>query len=198
MFTSRAEYRLTLRADNADQRLTPKGEIFGCVSTERTRLFHVKQSALEEGRAHLRTLTLTPKEAVNRGLSLNQDGRRRSAFDLLGYAKISMAELTDAMPEVASVSPPILEQLRIEASYAGYLSRQTADIDAFKRDEGLHLPTDVNYADIGGLSGEIVEKLSAVRPTTLGQASRIAGMTPAALTALLSVARRADEKAATG
>lgn len=198
MFTSRAEYRLTLRADNADQRLTPKGEAFGCVGAERWAMFHVKQSALMEARETLQNISLSPQEAVARGLSVNQDGRRRSAFDLLGYAKVSDDAFTAAIPEAAEIAPALREQLRIEALYAGYLDRQTADIEAFRRDEGLHLPAETDYAAVGGLTGEIVEKLNAVRPGTIGQASRIPGITPAALTALLSVARRSSATVARG
>lgn len=198
MFTSRAEYRLVLRADNADQRLTPKGEAFGCVGAERAAMFHVKQSALQNARDFLRGLSFSPKQATERGLSVNQDGRRRSAFDLLGYTKISDADYIAAIPEAAEMPDSIREQLRIEGLYSGYLDRQNADIEAFRRDEGLHLPHDLDYAGIGGLTGEIVEKLASVRPTTLGQASRIQGMTPAALTALLSVARRSDAHRVTG
>ena len=198
MFTSRAEYRLSLRADNADQRLTPKGEVFGCVGAERARLFHVKQRALEDARDCLQNLSISPKEAAARGLPVNQDGRRRTAFEFLGYTKIDSETYLAAFPEVAGIPDTIRAQMGIEALYSGYLDRQTADIEAFRRDEGLHLPPDLDYAAIGGLTGEIVEKLTSVRPITLGQASRVPGMTPAALTALLAHARRISARAAAG
>ncbi len=195
MFTSRAEYRLTLRADNADQRLTPKGEAFGCVTSKRASMFHVKQSALNDAREQLQALSMSPKQAAERGLPINQDGRRRNAFELLGYAKIDDAAFLSAIPEASTIAAPLRDQLRIEALYAGYLDRQTADIESFRRDEGLELPLDIDYAGIGGLTGEIVEKLKSVRPMTLGQASRIPGMTPAALTALLAHVRRSPARA---
>ena len=198
MFTSRAEYRLSLRADNADQRLTPKGVAFGCVGSERAQMFHVKQSALTEARDQLQAILISPKEAAARGLPINQDGRRRSAFELLGYAKIDDAAIVAAIPEAASIPAATREQLRIEALYSGYLDRQTADIEAFRRDENLHLSPDLDYAGIGGLTGEIIEKLASVRPMTLGQASRIPGMTPAALTALLAYVRRTEPRVANG
>jgi len=198
MFTSRAEYRLSLRADNADQRLTPMGERFGCVGSERAELFHVKQRELVEARELLAAVVLTPKEAVARGLPINQDGRRRSAFDLMGYTKIDDETFVTAIPEATAISPAIREQLRIEALYSGYLDRQSADIEAFRRDENLHIPPDFDYTAVGGLTGENVEKLGAVRPTTLGQASRIPGVTPAALTALLAHVRRDALRVANG
>jgi len=197
MFTSRAEYRLTLRADNADQRLTPMGERFGCIGTARSKMFHVKQSELADAREHLDSIALSPKEIARRGLSINQDGRRRTAFELMGYTKIDDGAFLGAIPEAGTISTPIREQLRIEALYSGYLDRQAADIDAFRRDENLHIPQGFDYSVVGGLTGENVEKLSAVRPTTLGQASRIPGVTPAALTALLAHVRR-DASRATG
>jgi len=195
MFTSRAEYRLSLRADNADQRLTPKGEAFGCVGAHRAGMFHVKQSALSDARAQLQAISMTPREIAARGLPINQDGRRRSAFELLGYTKIDSAAFLAAIPEAEAIPAPLREQLQIEALYSGYLDRQTADITAFRRDEGLKIAQDIDYTSIGGLTGEIVEKLDAVRPATLGQASRIPGMTPAALTALLAHVRRGTARA---
>ena len=141
---------------------------------------------------------MSPKEASDRGLSVNQDGRRRSAYELLRYTKIDDAAFLSAIPEAASISAPLREQLRIEALYAGYLDRQTAEIEAFRRDEGLHLPLDLEYSEIGGLTGEVVEKLNSIRPMTLGQASRIPGMTPAALTALLAHVRRAGGRVVNG
>ena len=198
MFTSRAEYRLSLRADNADQRLTQKGADYGCVGSERAALFHVKQSALHEGKAMLEAMNVTPKDARSRGLSINQDGRRRTAYELLGYADLPDESLFAIWPQMETIQPEILEQLRIESLYSGYIDRQAGDIEAFRRDEALMLPHDINYAEIGGLTGEVVEKLSAVCPTTLGQASRIPGVTPAAMTALLAHVKRTKPVAVAG
>lgn len=194
MFTSRAEYRLSLRADNADQRLTPLGEQLGCISRERSEVFHVKQAALEQGRAHLESLNVTPREAANAGLKLNQDGRRRSAFELLGYRDVTHQQICTMFPSVSAIAPPIFKQIAIDAIYASYLDRQAADIEAFKRDEALLLPKTLDYSMVHGLSTELQSKLSGTQPHTLGQASRIDGMTPAALTALLTHVRR-DERA---
>jgi tRNA uridine 5-carboxymethylaminomethyl modification enzyme len=198
MFTSRAEYRLSLRADNADQRLTPKGIAFGCVGSRRSELFHVKQSALNAGRSLLETLNITPKQAASHGLDLNQDGRRRTAFELIGYTDLTDEQVRTIWPDATTVDTAILTQLRIESLYSGYVDRQAADIAAFRRDEALHIPADIDYAAIGGLKGEVIEKLSSVRPVTLGQASRIPGVTPAALTALLAHVRRAPAEKAAG
>ncbi len=198
MFTSRAEYRLSLRADNADQRLTPKGIAFGCVGSKRAELFHVKQSALSDGRSLLETLNITPKQAQAHGLEVNQDGRRRTAFELIGYTGLTDAQVCAIWPEAEAVASATLAQLRIESLYSGYVDRQAADIAAFRRDEALHIPADIDYTAIGGLKGEVIEKLTNVRPVTLGQASRIPGVTPAALTALLAHVRRIAPTSATG
>jgi tRNA uridine 5-carboxymethylaminomethyl modification enzyme len=190
MFTSRAEYRLTLRADNADQRLTPKGEALGLVGSERARVFHVKQSALAEARRFAAATTISPREAERLGIRVNQDGRRRSLLELLAMPGISLSQLSAAWPELAGVDRVVAEQLEIEALYAGYLDRQEADILAFRKDESLRLPADVPYGDIPGLSHEVRQKLEAARPLTLGQAGRIEGVTPAALATLLAWLRR--------
>jgi tRNA uridine 5-carboxymethylaminomethyl modification enzyme len=186
MFTSRAEYRLVLRTDNADQRLTPRGLALGCISRERTDAFLAKQTALDAARAAIRALSLTPSEAKRQGLSVNQDGVPRTGHDLLGYPGIDLARLAQLWPELDGLAPDVAEQLEIEAHYAGYLDRQSAEIIAFRRDEGLALPGDLDYAAIGGLSTEMREKLSRARPVNLGQAGRLEGVTPAALTALLA------------
>ena len=193
MFTSRAEYRLTLRADNADQRLTPKGLALGCVGRGRADAYAAKMAALDEARALATSLTLTPTEARARGLTVNQDGIRRSAVQLLAYPDISFDRLAAVWPELGAVSPAAQEQLEIEARYAGYLERQEADVVAFRRDEDLRLDADLDYGQVGGLSTEIRLKLAAARPVTLGQAGRIEGVTPGALTALLAhVKKRAS------
>jgi len=186
MFTSRAEYRLALRADNADQRLTPKGLALGCVRRERAHSFGAKVAGLDAARRLARNLTLTPKEAADRGLKVNQDGQRRTAFQLLSYPTISLGDLAGIWPELGAFAPAVREQIEIDALYAGYLDRQEADVIAFRRDENLRLPADLDYAAVGGLSAEVRQKFAAARPVTLGQAGRIEGVTPGALTALLA------------
>jgi tRNA uridine 5-carboxymethylaminomethyl modification enzyme len=190
MFTSRAEFRLTLRADNADQRLTAKGVALGCVGVERREAFARKADALDRARIRAAELTLTPAQAARAGLPVKADGQRRDLVQLLAYPTIGFAELEAIWPELAEWSPPVREQLEIDAAYAGYLDRQAADAAAFQRDEDLKLAPDLDYAAIGGLSNEVREKLAAVRPLTLGQAARIEGVTPGALTALLAHVRR--------
>jgi len=190
MFTSRAEYRLWLRADNADQRLTPRGLEIGCVGGERAAMFHVKHRALEEARTLASSLTISPSALVKRGITINQDGVARSALDLLAYPELDWARLVGVWPELGPVSPEIVEQLTIDSRYEGYLSRQRGDIAAYRRDEALILPPDLDYGAIGSLSTEVRQKLEANRPATLGQAARISGVTPAALVALLKHVRR--------
>jgi tRNA uridine 5-carboxymethylaminomethyl modification enzyme len=190
MFTSRAEYRLWLRADNADQRLTPKGLVAGCVGAERARAFHVKQQALADGRARLAALTASPSALARQGVAINQDGVVRSAGDLLAYPDISWERIQDLWPELGAIPGEIAAQLAIDARYEGYLARQRQDIAAYRRDEALELPADLDYAAVGSLSNEIRQKLTDHRPATLGQAARISGVTPAALVALLRHVRR--------
>jgi tRNA uridine 5-carboxymethylaminomethyl modification enzyme len=190
MFTSRAEYRLTLRADNADQRLTPKGLAVGCVGAERAARYRAKAAALEAGRALVRRLSATPTQLQRRGIPVNLDGVPRSAAALLAYPDIDLARLAGMWPDLAGLRPDVAEQLEIEARYAGYLERQEADIRAFRRDESLELPEDIDYAAIGSLSTEVRSKLERARPATLGAAARISGVTPAAITALLRHVRR--------
>ena len=196
MFTSRAEYRLSLRADNADQRLTALGEAAGCVGSARSAAFAAKSEALADGRARVRALEITPNEAQKHGLQVRLDGTRRSAHDLMGLPGVGFAEVTRIWPELAALSPAIVEQLEIDALYAGYMGRQEADILAFRRDEALILPDDLDYARVHGLSTEAAQKLGRIRPTTLGQAARIDGVTPAALTLVLAHVRgRGKERA---
>ncbi len=196
MFTSRAEYRLSLRADNADQRLTPLGEDLGCVRGDRAATFHVKQAALEEARARLKTLSMSPTRARRLGWAVNQDGRTRSAFDYLAYVDLGFEDLKRAWPELSDVTAGIARQLEIEAQYTGYLERQAADIRALRADEALSLAPDLDYRSVGGLSRELQDKLLLVKPATLGQASRIEGMTPGALTALLGHVRKRSKRGA--
>jgi tRNA uridine 5-carboxymethylaminomethyl modification enzyme len=191
MFTSRAEYRLSLRADNADQRLTRLGIGLGCVGGERARLFALKEQALSRARALLEDLSLTPNEAARHGLKVNQDGIRRTAFGLLALPDVTIQSLPAVWPELAGIAPKIAAQIEIDAKYAVYLDRQTKDIDAFRRDEALAIPADVNYGTLPGLSNEIRARLETIRPRTMGQAGRIEGMTPAAMTLLASKLRRA-------
>jgi tRNA uridine 5-carboxymethylaminomethyl modification enzyme len=191
MFTSRAEFRLTLRADNADQRLTQKGVDLGVVGTGRAGLFHVKHVKLGEARAFAASHTLTPSEAGRLGLPVKADGQRRNVTQLLAYPGVTLDRLSETWPEIAGWELAIREQVEIDAAYSGYLDRQQADVDAFRRDENLRLPADLDYGAIGGLSNEVREKLARVRPLTLGQAARIEGVTPGATTALLAHVRRA-------
>ena len=190
MFTSRAEYRLTLRADNADQRLTETGIAAGVVGHFRQNAFHVKRQSIDAARARMEALTLTPNEARGHGVNINLDGKRRSAMEVLAYDGVDFAKLRGVWPELADVTPQVAEQMEIEAAYAGYLDRQEADIVAFRKDEDMRLPADIDYRSIGGLSNEAKDKLSTVRPATLGQAARIEGMTPGAITAVLGYLRR--------
>ncbi|MEQ9505585.1 MAG: tRNA uridine-5-carboxymethylaminomethyl(34) synthesis enzyme MnmG [Hyphomonas sp.] len=190
MFTSRAEYRLALRADNADQRLTPRGLEAGCVGPDRASMFHVKHSALEEARTKLKALTLSPAAASKAGWSVNQDGRVRSAWEYLSYKDITLAHLRAVWPELESMADEVGAQIEIEALYAAYLDRQSEDVAALRRDESLTLPESLDYDAIGGLSNEVRTKFKAVRPMTLGQAARIEGVTPGALTALLGHVKR--------
>lgn len=190
MFTSRAEYRLHLRADNADMRLTPLAVDLGMVTDEREKMFHVKQSEFKRTKTLISTLSQTPYQLQTAGLSINQDGQPRSVKDLLAYPNISMADLLPVFPELSDLSPRAQEFAEIHAIYAGYLERQQADIDAFRRDEGLRIPDDLDYSKIGGLSNEVREKLQAARPDTLGQASRLEGVTPGALMAVLAYMRK--------
>jgi len=190
MFTSRAEYRLTLRADNADQRLTAKGIAIGCVGPARAQAFRVKTAAIDEARSRAQSLTITPTEAARHGLALNKDGQRRSAIELLSYPNIGMADVIRVWPQLAAIPANIAQQIEIDAKYSVYLERQSADVAAYRRDEGLELPDTLDYAAMTALSMEVRQKLAAIRPRTIGQAGRIDGMTPAALTLLGAHLRR--------
>jgi tRNA uridine 5-carboxymethylaminomethyl modification enzyme len=190
MFTSRAEYRLTLRADNADQRLTDKGIAIGCVGPQRARRHAERMSALKDARAFANSVSLTPKEAERHGLSLNKDGQRRTAFEMLSYPNISIADLARIWPRFGAFDVKIAEQIEIDAKYDVYLSRQAADVAAYRRDESFALPDDFDYAALPGLSNEVRQKLQTHRPRTIGHAARIDGVTPAALTLLVAHVRR--------
>ncbi|WP_068310853.1 tRNA uridine-5-carboxymethylaminomethyl(34) synthesis enzyme MnmG [Polycladidibacter hongkongensis] len=190
MFTSRAEYRLMLRADNADQRLTKLGESWGLIGEVRSNAFAEKQRALAETKELMQRLSILPNDGRKRGLPINQDGQRRSVFDLLSYPNISLDQLCEVFPELQELDRGIAEQVAIDALYAVYLERQAADVEALRRDEELRIPASLDYNRLAGLSNELRQKLEAVRPATIGQASRIDGITPAALTLLLSHIRR--------
>ena len=195
MFTSRAEYRLLLRSDNADQRLTPLGLSIGCVGPQRAAAFRMKVLALDNVRQFLEGHQATPHQANARGIAVNSDGRWRNGMELLAYKDVGMKQLVALWPELAAVPAAISAQVEIEAHYAGYLDRQQADIDAFRRDEALELPMDLEYDQMTGFSNEVREKLKHHSPATLGAAARIPGITPAALTILLAHVRRTKRRA---
>ncbi len=191
MFTSRAEYRLQLRADNADQRLTDIGIAVGCVNSERARMHQEKSSALKDAREFAKSVSVTPREAERHGLSLNKDGQRRTAFELLSYPNVTTTDLAKIWPRFGEFAQNISEQIETDAKYDVYLSRQAADIAAYRRDESFELPRDFDYAALPGLSNEMKQKLQTHRPRTIGHAGRIDGVTPAALTLLAAHVRRA-------
>jgi tRNA uridine 5-carboxymethylaminomethyl modification enzyme len=193
MFTSRAEYRLTLRADNADQRLTDLGLALGCVGTARAVFHRRKMAALAAAKTLAQSLAITPNEAGKHGLALNRDGVRRSAFELLAYPEVGWDDVRRIWPELAAVEPSIAVHLEIDAKYDVYLQRQNADVEAFRRDEGLLL-TDIDYTLVPGLSNEARGKLEKARPRTVGQAGRLDGITPAALGILAAYLRREARK----
>ncbi|MGB7285957.1 MAG: FAD-dependent oxidoreductase, partial [Salaquimonas sp.] len=192
MFTSRAEYRLSLRSDNADQRLTPLGLALGCVGKERADAFNNWLKELEMGSGQLHSLSLTPNEASEKGIKINQDGVRRSAYNLLSYGDIDFARLLKVWPELGNISKSVAEQVEIEASYAVYLDRQENDILAMRKEESRLIPASFDYRIVSGLSNELVQKLVRIKPVNLGQAARIEGITPAALTLILAYIRKQD------
>ena len=196
MFTSRAEFRLHLRSDNADQRLTELAAAHGLVGKERAERFSSKQAALSSARKLLDSLQATPSEARNAGLQVNADGQRRTAFELLSYPDMTAEALGKLWPEIAGLSSPVLEQVTIDAQYAVYLERQQADIAAMRRDEGRDIPEWLDYAALPGLSAELRQKLATYRPATIAQAQAIDGVTPAAITLILSVVRRGSMRKA--
>jgi len=191
MFTSRAEYRLTLRADNADQRLTDRGIAIGCVGRQRRQRHQAKMDALRAARDYARSVSITPTAAARHGFALKRDGQRRTAFDLLSYPDFGIADVGRIWPALLDLAPAIANQLEIDAKYAVYLDRQAADVAAYRRDESLALAEDLDYVALPGLSHEVRHKLQTVKPRTIGQAGRIDGVTPAALTLLAAHVRRA-------
>ncbi|NBT39745.1 MAG: tRNA uridine-5-carboxymethylaminomethyl(34) synthesis enzyme MnmG [Alphaproteobacteria bacterium] len=194
MFTSRAEYRLRLRIDNADQRLTPVGNQLGFVRQDRWNAYEKKMTELSSLHKLSKSHSLTPTEAIKLGIHVNADGKRRSLFELLAYPNVTRADVESICPQLCDYDESLREQLAIEALYAGYVSRQDADIKQFKSQERLLIPGDFSYHHISGLSSELLEKLQTIRPQSLGQASRIEGMTPAALTLLLVHIRKYEHK----
>ena len=175
MFTSRAEYRLTLRADNADQRLTDKGIALGCVGPERAVRHRAKMAALEAALAFARSVSISPNEARHFGIAISHDGQRRTAFELLSHPGIAVDDLARIWPRLRDFPRAITEQVKVDASYAVYLDRQAADVASYRRDESLELPDDLDYAAMPGLSVEVRQKLGSIRPRTIGQAGRIDG-----------------------
>jgi len=190
MFTSRAEYRLLLRADNADARLTPEGIALGCVGAARAAAYEKKAAAQTAARARLDAVSQSPSVLARQGIRIKQDGIRRTAFEMLAFPEVSFADVVRIWPELSDISPVAQATLEVEAKYAHYLARQSADVEAYRRDENLELPQDLDYRGIPGLSNEACQKLETLRPETLGQAGRIPGMTPAALVVLLRHVRR--------
>ncbi len=195
MFTSRAEYRLSLRADNADQRLTPAGLAAGCVGSIREQAFAAKMQQIDSARERLQVLSITPNEAAAQGIRLNQDGIRRSGWDLLSYPEFEFETLAGLWPELQAFQPAIGAQVKIEAAYSVYLGRQSTDIAAVEREEALAIPDEFDYRALSGLSHELVQRLERVRPASLGQAGRLEGMTPAAITLILTHLKRSRRDA---
>jgi tRNA uridine 5-carboxymethylaminomethyl modification enzyme len=191
IFTSRAEYRLSLRADNADARLTEKGIAIGCVGADRAKLHRTKAMRLSEARALMEACTATPSQLRDHGVAVNQDGARRSAFELAAQPEFTIGELEKVWPELASLEPEIARRLEADAKYSVYLDRQDEDVARFRRSESIAIPADLDYARISGLSNELRQKFLSVRPNNIGQAGRIEGMTPAALALVAAHARRA-------
>ena len=196
MFTSRAEFRLSLRADNADQRVTPIAITLGLITADRQERFFKKMDALDAGRTLLESSNFTPRQLAAIGIPINQDGQRRNGMEILAFPDVSLDHMDTLIPEFARQGSETREQLGIEALYRTYLDRQSRDAALLRRDEGLHIPPSIDYADIGGLSNELKGKLQRIRPQTHGQAGRIEGMTPAALALILTRIRQDERRIA--
>ena len=196
MFTSRSEHRLLLRSDNADQRLTPLGIAIGCVSKNRKNIFIEKNIKIKKGLELASKLITTPNKLSKFGIHINQDGKKRSIIDLLAFSNINFTKLEKVWPQIKKLDLETKEQILIEATYAGYLERQRLDIQDFKKDENLRIPKNINYKVVGSLSNEVVEKLTQIKPPTLGSASRISGITPAAIIAILRFIKKTKNKKA--
>jgi tRNA uridine 5-carboxymethylaminomethyl modification enzyme len=191
MFTSRAEFRLSLRADNADERLTAKGIALGCVGPQRARAYDKLSDALGRARAMLHAATATPRELEAHGLTVNRDGARRSAFELAAQSQFPIASLAHVWPQLSDIPANLVRRLEADAKYSVYLDRQAEDVARYRRDDLATLPVDLDYAHLSGLSNEIKQKFIAIRPVSLGQARRIEGVTPAALALIAAHARKA-------
>ena len=196
MFTSRSEYRLLLRSDNADQRLTPLGVDIGCVSAFREKEFDKKNLRMKKGFEIVKNLSLSPNKLQKKNLKIKLDGKKRSVMDLLSYKNITFKRLENIWPELKEIEADVKEQIEIESVYSTYFSRQRSDIEDFKREEGLKIPKNTNFKKVGSLSNEIVEKLSNIKPPTLGAASRISGVTPAALISIMRFLKKQKNKKA--
>jgi tRNA uridine 5-carboxymethylaminomethyl modification enzyme len=194
MFTSRAEFRLKLRADNADQRLTPEGLRIGCIGSARARAFGAKAAALRDAFDLLSQLSMTPTETRRHGLTVNQDGRRRTAFDLFAFPDITLERLKAVWPEIGKIDPKIAALLEVDGRYAAYLRRQDDDVAQLQRDEAVAIPHDFDFSGLPSLSAEVRQKLTRHRPATIAQAGRIEGMTPAALLTLLARVKAAGTR----
>ena len=196
MFTSRSEYRLLLRSDNADQRLTPLGIKIGCVSKKRQESFEEKLFRIKKGFALVKNLKASPNELKNHGIKVNLDGKIRSALELLSFSNIGFQNLKKIWSDINNLDNEVKEQIEVEAQYSGYLNRQRSDIEDFKKDETLKIPQSINYNKVGGLSNEVIEKLTQATPPTIGSASRISGVTPAAIIAILRYIKKKKNKKA--
>ena len=196
MFTSRSEYRLLLRSDNADLRLTPLGVDIGCVDIERQKIFEERFKRIKKGFKLVQSLTFSPDALLKKGIKINKDGKKRNIIELLSFTNITIPKLKKILPELKNLEYDVLEQIEIEAKYAGYLDRQRMDIKDFEKEENLSIPKSINYKLVGSLSNEIVEKLSKIKPPTLGAAARISGITPAATIALLRYIKKSKNKKA--
>ena len=196
MFTSRSEYRLLLRSDNADQRITPLGIEIGCVSNKRAKIFEEKVTKIKKGFSLVGKLKTSPNQLAKKGITINHDGKKRSLIELLSFSNISFSKLESIWPEIKRIDSDTKEQIEIEAVYAGYLDRQRAEVEDYKKEEGLKIPKSINYKKVGSLSNEVVEKLTNIRPQTLGEASRISGITPAAIIAILRFIKKNKNKKA--
>jgi len=183
-----------LRADNADQRLTGKGIAIGCVGAERAAAFSAKKAALDDGRRLAESLSITPSQAERHGVLLNKDGQRRTAMDLLAYPHVGLSEAIRVWPQLGEIPQNIAQQIEIDAKYAVYLDRQAADVAAFRRDEAMELPDSLDFGQMTSLSMEVRQKLESIRPRTVGQAGRIDGVTPAALTLIAAHIRRGGKR----
>ncbi len=193
MFTSRAEYRLSLRIDNADQRLTQKGLDLGFVENERAAHFKEKMISINYATELANSLTISPTKAKKYGLNINQDGKKRSVLDLISYPNISINDLYEIWPELNNIDPNVIAQLESDAIYSKYLDRQTQEITSFKKEEAVNIPENINYMDIKGLSNEARDRISRIKPTTIGQLNRMEGIDPSTVLKVISYLKASKE-----